>query len=202
MTSQKLIQLLVQPSKIATALDWKKVSGSVLTLDIHKDRIGMALASHPAFQGNARTLESVKLLPKGEIPKEAKAKMSRIVSDNKVCGVVVSWPVQQDTGRMGAACGRVIHTLEDLVKYAASSNIKKMLPVCLWDGVHPQQEREDKWGRCSVYSRTSDKHIHRASVEQYNQDENIVSAQVWDDFVRTHWPTIYEHNAVYSEGTF
>jgi hypothetical protein len=96
---------------------------------------------------------------------------------------------------------RVIHTLEDLAKYSASSKIQKVLPVCLWDGVHPQQEPEDEWGRCSAYSRPSEKHFHRASVEQYNQDETIVAAQVWNDFVQTHWPTIYEHNVVCSEGT-
>jgi hypothetical protein len=32
----------------------------------------------------------------------------------QVCGVVVNWPLQRDTGRMGAACGRVIFALEQL----------------------------------------------------------------------------------------
>jgi hypothetical protein len=43
--------------------------------------------------------------------------------------------------------------------------------------------------KCSVEKlvRVLDK-IHRASEEQYNQDENIVAAQVWNNFCRIHWP--------------
>ena len=191
------MKLLVQPSKIVSALDWKKARGSVLTLDIHKDRIGMALASHPAVQDGVQTLESVTLLSKGEVSEEVRVSLSKVVSEHNVCGVIVSWPLQQDTGKMGAACGRVLHTLEDFLK--DSKYVPKgPLPLCLWDGVHPHQEHEDQWGRCTAYCRTSNKSIHRASEEQYNQDENIVAVQVWNDFVRTHWPEIHEQSAKYS----
>jgi hypothetical protein len=43
-----------------------------------------------------------------------------------------------------------------------------------------------------MYSRTSNKTIHHfASKEKDTQDENIVAAQVWDDFRRAHWPELY-----------
>jgi hypothetical protein len=101
---------------------------------------------------------------------------------------------------MGAPCGRVIHTLEDLIEDADSNTIiTSKRPLVLWDGVHATQEKEDEWGRCTAYSRTSTKSIHRASEEQYYQDENIVAAQVWDDFVHTHWPTIFKQQALYTK---
>jgi RNase H-fold protein (predicted Holliday junction resolvase) len=190
MSSQKLMSVLTTPSKIASSLDWRKISGSVLSLDIHKDRIGLALASHPSYGEEACTFDAIKLPKKGRMTEECKARLAEIVKDNKVCGVVVSWPLQQDTGKMGAACGRVLYTLEQLLN--DSSIITPSRPLCLWDGVHSTHEKEDEWGRCSAYSRTSDKEVHRASEEQYNQDENVVAAQVWDDFCRVHWPAMYE----------
>jgi len=194
MTTQKLFKLLVPPSKIATVLNWQKASGSILSLDIHKDRIGMAISSHPVFQKTAKTLESIRLRPHGEVPDQAKEELTKIIGENNVCGVVVSWPLQRDTGKMGAACGRTIHTLEDLIKDSKVISLDQ--PVCFWDGVHPKQPKIDKWGRCSDFGRTPDpdKHIHVASKEQYDQNENIVAAQVWSDFVKTHWPDVYEAN--------
>jgi RNase H-fold protein (predicted Holliday junction resolvase) len=195
MTSNKLIQLLASPSKIATALDWRKVGGSALSLDIHKDRIGMAIASHPSFEEPTTTLEPIRLVSKGKLTDEAKDRLEQIVQEHKVCGIVVSYPLQRDTGRMGAACGRVFYTLDELM--TDTKIIDPSRPLCLWDSVHPQQAVEDAWGRDTNYNRTSSKQIHLASEEQYNQDENVVAAQVWNDFVQTHWPTIHKQNGLY-----
>jgi len=202
MASQKLLKVLVPPSKIASSLDWKKVSGSVLSLDIHQDHIGLALASHPSFGEKAHTLKPIQLPKKGRrVTEECRALLAEIVAKHKVCGLVVSWPLQPDTGKMGAACGRVLHTLEDIVStnnegvsndLDSSSILTRNRPLCLWDGVHPTPETEDEWGRCAAYARTSDKAVHRASEEQYHQDKNIVAAKVWEDFCRVHWPTIHE----------
>jgi RNase H-fold protein (predicted Holliday junction resolvase) len=130
---------------------------------------------------------------KGRVNEACKARLAEIVKDHKVCGVVVSWPLQQDTGKMGAACGRVLYTLQDLLQ--DSNIVTPNRPLCLWDGEHSTQEKEDGWGRCAAYTRTSDKQIHRASEEQYNQDENIVAAQVWNDFSRVHWPDVFAQPA-------
>jgi RNase H-fold protein (predicted Holliday junction resolvase) len=191
MASQNLMKVLTTPSKIASALDWRKVSGSVLSLDIHKDRIGLAVASHPSYREETCAFESIPLARKGQrVTKECKARLSAIVKEHRVCGVVVSWPLQEDTGKMGAACGRVLYTLDHLLQ--DTNIVTPNRPLCLWDGDHSTPELEDEWGRCQAYCRTSNKTVHKASEEQYHQDENQVAATVWDDFCRTHWPAIYQ----------
>lgn len=188
MPFNSLARKLVAPSKIATTLNWKKLGGAVLSLDVHKDRIGMALASHPAQHEPSTTLDPIRFHFKGgKLPEEAMRHIESVVAENNVCGVVVSWPVQKDTGRRGAACGRTLRVLEDLIEnttvFAANRNL------CLWDSTHVQISDEDEWGRCAEYNRTSNKTIYQASKEQYIQDENDVAEQVWDDFAKTHWPS-------------
>jgi RNase H-fold protein (predicted Holliday junction resolvase) len=193
MSSAAIMKVITTPSKIASSLDWRKVSGSVLSLDIHPDRIGLALASHPSYGEGSSTLEPIKLARKGRVTEECKEILASIVKDHKVCGVVVSWPLQEDTRRMGAACGRVLYTLERILEN--SNIITPSRPFCLWNDHQCQEKQEepDVFGRSAVYSKipSSDKHIHKASEEQYSQDENVVAADVWDDFVRVHWPDVY-----------
>ena len=210
-----LAKSLVQPSKIANALDWRKMTGStVLSLDIHADRIGIALAGHPSssspsssstttssFQPHNNSSSStssiyhVESLPlyhqvhtdskknnnnnmKGQqVPlAEVRQRLSDIVRTHKVCGFVVSWPVQKDTGRLGAACGRTLHTLEqllqmsspsqpqqqDLVDGSSSSNrtthiFSPSRPICLWDstGAAKNQPRVDGFGRSVAFTLSS-----------------------------------------------
>lgn len=184
------MKVLTTPSKIASALDWKKLNGSVLSLDIHKDRIGLAIASHPSFGEKSTPLPDIPLARKGRVTQECKERLATLARDYRVCGVVVSWPLQQDTGRMGASCGRVLHTLDELLEDSTLCTPSR--PLCLWDGDHSMPDPEDQWGRCAAYSRTSSKTVHSASIEQYNQDENIVAVNVWEDFCRSHWPELYE----------
>jgi RNase H-fold protein (predicted Holliday junction resolvase) len=189
MASQKLTKCLAAPAKLASTLDWRKaVGGSVMSLDIHKDRIGLAISSHPSFEQKAVCLESITLAKKGKVNQECKERLSQLVKDHKVCGFLVSFPLQQDTGRMGAACGRVLYTLDDLL--SDTKIVTPNRPLCLWDSLHSTADREDEWGRCAAYTKTSDKSVHIASQEQYNQDENIVATQVWDDFCRVNWPDL------------
>lgn len=193
MSSKALLKVLTTPSKIASALDWKRLNGSILSLDIHKDRIGLAIASHPSFGETPTSLEDIPLAKRGHATKECKERLAALAKDYRVCGVVVSWPLQHDTGRMGASCGRVLHTLDDLLE--DSTLCTNSRPLCLWDGDHSLPDPEDQWGRCESYSRTSDKTVHRASEEQYNHDENIVAANVWADFCRSHWPELYQQGS-------
>jgi len=97
----------------------------------------------------------------------------------QVCGVVVNWPLQSETGRMGAACGRVIFALEQLwersnesIAASASSaddasldanNNNRNLqerggllsrPFCLWDAGHIDlKQRADPSKRVDVFGR-------------------------------------------------
>lgn len=198
MTGNKLTKLLVPPAKIASKLDWQKFNGAVLSLDIHKDRIGMVIGSHPTIDENTVVLEPIRFhLHGGKLPENAKQRLEEVIRQRKnICGVVVSWPLQRDTGHMGAPCGRTLHILEELLE--ETNVFAPNRPLCLWDSEHPTSCMEDRWGRCAEFARTSSKHTHLASVEQYNQDENVVAAQVWNDFVRVHWPTIHQQRGNYT----
>lgn len=196
MATSKLSKVLAAPSKIASALDWRKINGSVLSLNIHQDRIGLAIASHPSLGDQASSFQDIPLAKKGRVTEDCKQQLASIVKDYRVCGVVVSWPVQTDTGRIGAACGRVLHTLEGLLD--ESDLCTPSRPLCLWDGVRASTETEDEWGRSKAYTQIpindkgDVKAEHHASVEQYHQDENMVAAAVWDDFCKVHWPELYQ----------
>ena len=194
MASKAILNVLTTPSKVASKLDWRRASGSVLSLDIHQDRIGLAIASHPTYGEGISTLRPITLQRKGRVNEECRIALSKIVKEHKVCGVVVSWPLQ-DSGKMGAACGRVLYTLENILQ-EDSTIITPNRPFCLWDGNHSsKEEEEDGFGRSVAYSRVPSKSnlVHRASKEQYCQDENenTAAAQVWDDFYRSHWPDLY-----------
>jgi hypothetical protein len=113
--------------------------------------------------------------------------LARLVQEHNVCGLVISWPVQKE-GWCGAPCGRVLHTLDQIT--AQSNNIiNPSRPACLWDGKH-NESTEDSWGRMAVYSHTTEKTVHVASEEQY-QDHGTLAADVWNDFCRVHWPELY-----------
>jgi RNase H-fold protein (predicted Holliday junction resolvase) len=193
-----LLKLITAPSKVAHTLDWKKVGGAtILNLEIHKDRIGMAIAVHPSFQESAHMLEPIPV--SRSVTAEVKDRVEEIVKEHKVCAFVVSFPVQQDTGKYGAACGRVLYTLENLIK--DSKIMTPNRPVCLWNNLPVQTQEVDEWGRNPLFARTSQKKIHLASEEQYQQDEAIVATEVWDDFVQAHWPEIYAQKQIYATQT-
>mmetsp|Transcript_6086 Transcript_6086/g.14228 ORF Transcript_6086/g.14228 Transcript_6086/m.14228 type:complete len:288 (+) Transcript_6086:172-1035(+) len=189
LTSIALKKVVKPPNMVANALDWKKASGGVATamaIDIHADRIGLALGTlennnhnnnhsnsitsdydsndatmmklmmrgsttsshHPSsldqqqhhnhylgYGFSCTVLDSILLVKEGDesssqsnnnsnirrkrkkkvVPREDKLRLSGLVREHNVCGFVVSWPIQQDTGLMGASCGRTLWTLEQLL---------------------------------------------------------------------------------------
>ena len=46
---------------------------------------------------------------------EDKYRLSRLVREHSISGFIVSWPLQKDTGLMGASCGRTLFTIEQLL---------------------------------------------------------------------------------------
>lgn len=185
-----LSKLLTSPSKVAQALDWRKVSGSLLSLNISRDRIDLAVASHPSSGDASQSLPSIPV--KTEIVNNERVlspavaqELSKIIKDWQICGVVVSWPTQKE-GWCGAACGRVLFTLDQLI---ANNVLPSSKPVCLWDDEH-NLPFEDEWGRSPVYAQASDKIVHKASEEQYPAPDTV-AADIWNDFCRAHWPELY-----------
>lgn len=203
----QLMRKLSKPSKVASILDWKKTfHHTVLAVNVHKNRVGIAIASHPSLGIPCLELEPLrfentdnsnhlvggdgtntntntnsnrkKKTIAGAIDRECLERFVEIIDEYKVCGVVVNWPLQRDTGRMGAACGRVIFALEQLLersnetKMDASTihglkdnNNKKnheqrsllSRPFCLWDAGHinlaDPSKKVDAFGRCASYGK-------------------------------------------------
>jgi hypothetical protein len=156
----ELVRKLTKPSKVASLFDWKKENNcTVLILNFHKNRIGIAVAYHPStvipspgggtapascyeleplrFDNNNKnqnsnnnnninngtgTIRAVSIASRGAINQSCLNRFSDIIETYKVCGVIVSWPIQHDTGRMGAACGRVIYALEQLWEQSNGGN--------------------------------------------------------------------------------
>lgn len=198
-TAKSITKLLTSSAKVANALDWKRASGSVLTLSVLKDRIDLALGSHPSTERSVQSLPSLPLLheirdSRKILSPKVVEELADLVTNFSVCGFVVSWPVQEE-GWCGAPCGRVLHTL-DLI--TAQSNRTRIFspnrPVCLWDCEH-HLPAEDEWGRAAVYAKTSSKREHIASEEQY-KDHKCVASDVWDDFCKSHWPEIHQRRAL------
>ena len=125
----RLNDVLTTPSAVASALDWKKLNGSVLTLNIHSNRISAAVATHPSSMisstrtkpppsSSARSLPDIPLGRRATVTDDTRQRLQDYITritDHPICGVIVAWPIQPDTGRMGAACGRVLHTLDQLL---------------------------------------------------------------------------------------
>ena len=142
--SKGLFQVLTTPSKIANALDWKQpVGGSIATLSVQTDRIQLFISSHPSTLPTTTTTTngdtpvpttsvsssstsssssssseySFPLRHQGRrhISSAMRHQLSEIVLDHRVCGFIVCWPLHADTGRMGAACGRTLFAIEQLL---------------------------------------------------------------------------------------
>jgi hypothetical protein len=217
MSFSSIHQLLVAPSRIAHALNWRKATGKVMALGIAKNSIDVAIVSHPTAiaAGNTsprwkqpladRPIPSIRLGSK--VNKENKiqviddsvmSQLSSIVQRHAddLCGIVVSWPVQEE-GWCGAPCGRVLHALDQIVEHEQRSHgpqhplLSLKRPICLWDYQHHGAvvDPEDAWGRAELYSHTTTKTEHVASKEQYSEPP-CTAALIWDDFMRAHWPDL------------
>jgi hypothetical protein len=121
-------------------------------------------------------------------------RISRTAMDHAVGGYLVGWPLEPDTGKAGARCGRVLYVLQAL--HDASSLLPSSSttssssspasgqplwgplfspgrPICLWDVHHTVEEgaRLDGWGRSPQFARTSPRRLYRASRERYYRYE-------------------------------
>ncbi len=239
LSSIALKRVIKAPSAVANTLDWRKASAGVanaLAIDVHADKIGLALATLRSSKDEQGATESQQVLRsrqllfrnrepdrdhfslgfrdsfscrvldpiplttteqtgrkrKRAIAPEAKDRLSSLIRDHNVCGIVVSWPIQKDTGLKGASCGRTLWALEQLLEEEGSEGALPFAPnrpLCLWQGFTSDHPVEDTFGRCSVYARTSDKTEHFASKEQYHlENEPVAAAEIWKNFCEYHWP--------------
>ncbi len=190
---RNLMKFLTNPSKLASKLDWSKASGSVLAIDVGSDRLGLAVASHPAYGESPRALDPMPIKLETKEGNRRTLSESTIRDLKKICenfnvvGFVFSWPVQKE-GRCGAPCGKVLHTLDSLVEESDVVNHKR--PFCLWDD-HHYQAQEDRWGRVPQYGESTSKTFYRASEEQYvHKCSSSVAVDVWNDYCAKQWPAL------------
>ena len=188
--SKSILNVLVSPSKVASIIERTSRGSAVLSLDIQRHQIGMAIISrdYETLTKQAQTLPSIASTDR-PISSHTLEQLSQVVKEHNVCSFVVSWPVQRDHGGMGAPCGRVLFTLESILK-ESDSILTPDRPMCFWDSLHASEQADggDEWGRCARYGRPSSKTLHLASIEQYIAHEDIGASQIWDDFCRVHWP--------------
>ena len=155
--------------------------------------VDLAVALHPSYFHPIDPLPSIPIEIKTRrnqkvLKESVLLELKNIVETHKVCGLVVSWPVQKE-GWCGATCGKVLHVLDQIVQ--DTNIVTSRRPVCLWDG-HHFVTGGDEWGRLPIYSVPTDKTVHVASKEQY-QDEGMLAADIAADFLKLHWPDL-AHN--------
>lgn len=199
--STRLIRLLKTPAQVANALDWKRsTSSTVATLHIGRDRIGMAIATHPDLGGKVQTVQPLELelitkdTNQRALAPDCVREIRELCDHHQVGSFLVWWPLQRE-GRPGARCGKVLHTLESLIEQANDTILTPKRPIALWTGDRHKDEHEkyaeDEWGRSSVYSRcVYDKTVHRASTEQYchPSGSSATAAETWEEFCKQYWP--------------
>jgi hypothetical protein len=135
--SKALRKVLTTPSKIANGFDWKNsaTNASVAVMNVHADRLDVAIRQHPCSSSldtsseqqqrqHSIALNAKKTMMKRHrrVPSDSREELKELVKQHNVCGFVVSWPVQADTGLTGAACGRTLHTIEELLMQSSSSS--------------------------------------------------------------------------------
>lgn len=192
MRGNGISRCLTSPKRVAQALEWKKLSGSILTVAIDRDRLDLAVASHPATCDLPEKLppvpvKTVTVDNQKVLKRCALLELSAIIKDFHVCGIVVSWPVQPE-GWCGFSAGKVMHILDQLSVYNVLTD---KTPVCLWDEQH-RLPQDDKWGRSPIYCLTTRKLTHRASQEQYEEQRRVAALRTWNDFSRSQWPDLYD----------
>jgi hypothetical protein len=225
-----ITKFLTSPSHVARVLDCQRVLGSILSMRIGQNTIDLAVTGHPGSQGADAYIQRLPSIPLKHVVTTTRNKYNKrnaktlhpsivkelndIVEDWDVCGFVVHWPVQKESGRCGAPCGRVLHTLDQLAAASASSSSdtssSKLLnnrPVCLWNAAANHHHdaattTEDVWGRSALYAKTAspEKTVHYASVEQYQDDNDdeaaaMTVAEIAADYMRSQWPEIDQHYA-------
>lgn len=183
----------------------------------------MAVASHPSLgDPSARPpKQHIISLSKSssnhhrQIDESVKKQLIQVVKENDVCGFVVSWPVQADSGRHGAACGRVLFTLEQLLSSGSNStnNIRgdqkqasfqdspmtPGRPVCLWTAAAPVDETSSAGGRTTIPPGAEDTVVREDSwgrspiySRTCNDDQHIASKHQYNKGMDSSPASIWE----------
>lgn len=194
-----IVNFLAAPSRVANSLDWRKASGTVLSMRISKNEVELALATHPSFHEPVMQLPSIPIERtiinnKKVIDNKIAKEISNTIRKFHVCGMIVDWPVKGE-GWCGEECGTTLNVLEQLTD---QNVFHESRPICLYDPTNSHL-KEDEWGRTPIYSRPSTKTRNLESTTTFrgnNKNEEHFILNVWNTFCKTYWPDIspYEEN--------
>lgn len=201
MIATKLSSVIVGPAKVANLLDWRKAVGSVMSLDITRERIGVAVAEHPELFCEPIVLNSISLqqdqggVPNkmNEVAKDIISQLEAVVKQHRVCAFVVNWPVVE--GRMGEQCGKVLQVLDSVIDQS-NTVVTRKRPFTLWcnrETASFDASPPDEWGRSTVFAKApsyvpgmnySSKSVTR---QESSVNASVVAANVLDEWIKNHW---------------
>mmetsp|Transcript_24382 Transcript_24382/g.52569 ORF Transcript_24382/g.52569 Transcript_24382/m.52569 type:complete len:243 (+) Transcript_24382:271-999(+) len=201
MIATKLSSAIVAPSKVANILDWRKAVGSVMGLDITRERIGVAVAEHPELICEPIQLNSISLQQdqggvtskKNQVTKDMISELEAAVRQHRVCAFVVNWPVHE--GRMGEQCGKVLQVLDSVIDQS-NTVVTRKRPFTLWCN-HATASLDssplDEWGRSTVFAKSPtyfpgmNYSSKSATRQESPANASTVAANVLDEWVKNHW---------------
>lgn len=159
MPPSSLTRCIVNPSRIASKLDWKKNS-RIMALDISNDRVGIAIAEHPNSNSKEEDCEENKITLGHTIPympsrsrhqrgkgkgkkifenasiqvrkEKVKDELNVLIKEFGIVGFIVGWPLEP-SGLPGANCGQVLHLLDFLAEKKNGQVVHQNRPLTLWD---------------------------------------------------------------------
>ena len=186
-STSKLSKFLVSPNRLASILDWKKASGgTIMSLDISKECVGLAIGRHPEAQEeeeeDCRDQGWTLALHNNRWTRE----LEMLVKENSVCGFVVGWPVQEN-GRVGASCGKVLYELDSL----HYSTLFHNRPFTLYGGTLPTTTAiPDMFGRSVCFSQVTSTSTYIHTTFSHRESSSSSAASLLQQFLASHWPTI------------
>lgn len=191
----KLSSALVAPAKVANILDWRKAVGSVMALNISRDRIGIAVAEHPEHFSESIPLNSLSLqdAKKSQVNEALISELEAAVRQHRICAFVVNWPTHE--GRMGERCGKVLQVLDSVVDQS-NSVVTRKRPFALWCNYANASSYEkspvDEWGRSTDFARAPKyfegmNYSSKSATNQELSNASDVAADVLDEWMKNHW---------------
>lgn len=148
-----LSRSLVTPNKVASVIDWSRKA--VMALDITENQVGICIGGRPSSHedNEVHRLDPIRLHTSRSSHDQVAAQIDNLAREHDVCAIVVGWPLQPE-GNPGKPCGKVLHTLENLVAHD-SSIVSRRRPFTLWDDRRAAIDKESPSSSSQSTSSTS-----------------------------------------------
>lgn len=188
-------------------------------LEITKSRVAVAITKHPSNYNAIMPLDHItychdrkhfSLEFRNERKEIIYNELKRIVALEKICGIVVGWPLEP-SGLPGSRCGQVLHLLDYLAERRHEGKClinRASRPVTLWDertfthGKYNEHKYPtDTWGRCRLFAKekmklppsvgtkgTSKNYIYKTSLrsDQDTSNDSGIACSILEHFLACH----------------